>query len=567
MNRSRDQEGLDAHVHETRDGLRRAIGVQRGQHEVAGKCRLDGDFRGFKVANFAHQDNVGVLAQEGAQGRRKIQADLLLHLHLVHASQLEFNRVFGGHDVGIGLVQPRDGRVERVGFARSGRPGDQHHAVGLQNGLLELDQRLLLETELGHIQAEVFLVQQPEHDLLAPQRGQSGDAEIELLFLAADLHLQHDAAVLRQPLFADVELGHDLEPRSDGVLQFQRRIHDQLQNSVNAEADAEFLFVGLHVNVAGAALHRIGEHQVHQLDDGSFVGRLLQFPEFEFLLLVLHLNIGAFAGVVHRLHDLLELFFFGSPVGLIDALDDRAFRGHDRFDVKAGHELDIVHGKDVGGIHHGDGERSADAAERQNLIAFRGFEGNQLDHGGVDFKIRKIDGGHAVLAREKVGDILIREETQLHQRRGKPGVRLLLELGRLFQLLWGYDLFFDEQVTQPLRHISPVFPPSPSQCEAADFRGDQRRYFRTDTNCQPNGNSAKVTSVPVLRGTYRLCPLLTEFVPESRPMRRTATRQTMFFGAGVTTFTTGAQGHTGRIYLFDSWVEKNFPVYPCAPCG
>ena len=40
-----------------------------------------------------------------------------------------------------------------------------------------------------------------------------------------------------------------------------------------------------------------------------------------------------------------------------------------------------------------------DAAERQNLIAFRGFERNQLDDGGIDFKIRKIDGGHAVLAR------------------------------------------------------------------------------------------------------------------------------------------------------------------------
>src|SRR5208282_774462 len=443
--------------------------------------------------------------------------DLLLHLHLVHASQLELNRVFGGHDVGIRLVQPRNGRVERVGFARSGRPRDQHHAVRLQDGLLEFDQRLRLEAEFGHVEAQVFLVQQPEHDLLAPERGQSGDAEIELLFLAADLHLQHDPAVLRQSLFADVELGHDLEARSYGVLQFQRRIHDQLQNTVNTEADAKFFFVRLHVNVAGPALDRIGEHQVHELDNGSFVGRLLQFLEFEFLLFGLHLDVGAFAGIVHRLHDLLELGFFRSAVGLLDALDDGAFRGHDRFDVEAGHELDIVHGKDVGGVHHGDGERSADPAERQNLIAFRGFERNQLDHRGIDFKIRKIDGGHAVLAREKVGDILIREETQLHQRRGEPGVRLLLQLGRFFQLLWGYDLFFDEQVTQPLRHISPVFPPSPSPCEAADFRGDQRGYFRTDTNCQPNGNSAKVTSVPVLRGRCGLCPLLAAFVPESPP--------------------------------------------------
>src|SRR5208282_58376 len=165
-----------------------------------------------------------------------------------------------------------------------------------------------------------------------------------------------------------------------------------------------------------------------------------------------------------------------------------------------------------------------------------------------------INRGHAVLAREKVGDILIREETQLHQRRGEPGVRLLLELGRLVQLLWGYDLFFDEQVTQPLRHISPVFPPSPSRCEAADFWGDQRRYFRTDTNCQPNGNSAKVTSVPVLRGTCRLCPLLTEFVPESRRMTRITARQAMFFGAGHCSPHGELRGKQGKsIYLIVVW--------------
>ena len=268
---------------------------------------------------------------------------------------------------------------------------------------------------------------------------------------------------------------------------FSGGVHDRLQHAVNAEADAEFFFVGLDVNVAGATLHGVGEHQVHQFDDGSFVGRFFQFPEVELLLFGLHLDVGAVTCLVHRLHDLLELFFFRSAVGLVDSLENRAFRGHDRLNVEAGHELDIVHGKDVGGIDHGDGERSADAAERQNLIAFGGFERNQLDDGGIDFKIRKIDGGNAILAREKVGDILVGEETQLHQSRREAGVRLLLELGRLLQLLLGNDLFFDEQVTQPLRHISPVFPRSKGQCEAADFRGDQLDAFALTQIVNPMG--------------------------------------------------------------------------------
>ena len=57
---------------------------------------------------------------------------------------------------------------------------------------------------------------------------------------------------------------------------FMRRRHHVLQNAVHAEAHAIFLFVRLHVNVARAALYRVREDQVHQLDDRSFLGGFLQ---------------------------------------------------------------------------------------------------------------------------------------------------------------------------------------------------------------------------------------------------------------------------------------------------
>ncbi len=74
VDRSRNQEGLNAHVHQAGDRLRRAVGMQRGKHQVAGEGGLDGDFRGFKVADFADQDDVGILPQESAQRGRKVQA-------------------------------------------------------------------------------------------------------------------------------------------------------------------------------------------------------------------------------------------------------------------------------------------------------------------------------------------------------------------------------------------------------------------------------------------------------------------------------------------------------------
>ena len=291
------------------------------------------------------------------------------------------------------------------------------------------------------------------HDFFAPQRGQGADAEVELLLASAEVHLQHDAAVLRQALFADVELGHDLHARGDGVLQLERRRHDALQHAVNTEAHAEFFFVGLDVNVAGAALHRIGQDQVDQLDDGRFVGRSFQIGQLHLFFFGLQFDVG-FVHLRHRLHDLLEVFLLGGAVGLLDAFENRAFRGHHRLNVEAGHELDIVHGEDVGGIDHGDGQRSADAAQRQNLVTLGSFERNQLDDRGIDFKIGKIDGGNAVLPGEKVGDVLVGEEAQLDQGRAQATVALFLDLGRLLQLLWGDDLLFDEKITQPLRHTS-----------------------------------------------------------------------------------------------------------------
>ena len=122
--------------------------------------------------------------------------------------------------------------------------------------------------------------------------------------------------------------------------------------------------------------------------------------------------------------------------------------------------------KTLVGIDHGDGERRAHAAERKNLVALRGLKRNQLDDCRINFKVRKIDGGNAVLAGEKIGDVLVREEAQLHQGGAQAAALLLLDLGRLFQLLWGNDLLFDEKVTQPLRHTPDLLSTWVERCRA-----------------------------------------------------------------------------------------------------
>ena len=111
------QEGLDTHVHETADRLRSAIGVKRRQNQVSSQRGLDRDFRGLKVSNLTDEDRVGILTKEGPQCSREIQANRFLHLHLIHATELELDWILGGHDVGVRFVQERDRGIKCVRFS------------------------------------------------------------------------------------------------------------------------------------------------------------------------------------------------------------------------------------------------------------------------------------------------------------------------------------------------------------------------------------------------------------------------------------------------------------------
>src|SRR5690606_32724495 len=124
VDRRRDVEGLEPHVDQTRDRGGRVVRVQRGEHEVAGERRLDGDGSRFQVTDLTDHDDVRVLAQEGAQRRGEVQTDLGSDLHLVDAVQVVLDRVLGGHDVDLRGVDLGQGGVERGRLTRTGRAGD-----------------------------------------------------------------------------------------------------------------------------------------------------------------------------------------------------------------------------------------------------------------------------------------------------------------------------------------------------------------------------------------------------------------------------------------------------------
>ena len=159
-----------------------------------------------------------------------------------------------------------------------------------------------------------------------------------------------DAAVLGQALLGDVHLRENLDARRDGLLELRRRVHDLVEDAVDAVPHAIFAFVGLDVNVRRTALDRIRQDDVHEPDDGRFLALVDESFEVDRLLLGLLDDLEGGVGRVHDrhlLHDLFQLEGVRRPVVLVDGERERVLGRHDGLDVVPGHELDVVHGEHV----------------------------------------------------------------------------------------------------------------------------------------------------------------------------------------------------------------------------
>ena len=140
-------------------------------------------------------------------------------------------------------------------------------------------------------------------------------------------------------------------------------------------------------------------------------------------------------------------------VVLLQRVGDGLLRGHDRLDVVARHELDVVHGEHVGRVGHRQRQRGAGPAQGHDLVLLRRFRRDQLDHRGIDLEPAEIDGRHPVLAAQQRGDFLIAHEAQLHEVHRQLAAVGLLVAQSLLQLRRRDLLLLQEELTDSDRHV------------------------------------------------------------------------------------------------------------------
>ncbi len=289
--------------------------------------------------------------------------------------------------------------------------------------------------------------------------GRRRNAEVDVLGIPVVGKPDLDAAVLRQPLLRDVELRHDLDARRDRIAHLHRRRHDVVEDAVDAVADAEFLLVGLDVDVARALLNGRHQDDVDELDDRRLAPLFLERLGADLLHVREDLDVlGAHHHRRHFIHGLGGDFEGADAAdgggrgggGLLlrnrvitrDRVGHGGFRRNDRLDVVARHELDVVHGEHVRRIGHGDRQRRTRPAERNDLVFLSGLGGDELDDPGIDLELRQVDRGDAVLLAEQCGDLLVLDDPQVHEVEAElPPVGLLVVQGFL-ELLGSNPLLF-----------------------------------------------------------------------------------------------------------------------------
>ena len=272
-----------------------------------------------------------------------------------------------------GLVQDVEAGVERDRLAAAGRAGDEDHAVRPAD---RVQQRCLLVGLVAQrLDAELDArrIEDPHHDLLAEERRQRADAEVDRLGLR-----QHELhpAVLRHALFRDVELGDHLDPRRDLVLDHERRLRDLHQDAVEPVADAVELLVRLEVDVRDAGADRVEQDLLDVLDDR----RVLDLGAF---LVAAPARLSASWRSTSR-SSMVATSFSVAPeasTSLWIAGRELVVLDDDRLDDEVGLEPDFLQRLQVGRVGGGDEEPVAALVQRQNAPRLGNLEVDQVLRG------------------------------------------------------------------------------------------------------------------------------------------------------------------------------------------
>ena len=399
LERGGNEEWFHAHIDKPGDCAGRVIGVERGEDQVAGEGGLDGDLRGFQVARFANEDAVGVLPQEGAQAAREIETDAFVDRDLHDSVDVVFHRILGGEEFGIRLVDFAQARVERGGFARAGRTGDDDDAVGQLDHFPQCFFDALRHAEFVEVELDGRAVKNTQHHTLAKLGWQGGHTQIDPEGATFAHHAALDAAVLGQAALGDVEIGNDLDARNelagDRVVGLLVRFGEERpQGAVDAHADIHEFLERFEMDIARLRLNALVDEAVDDLGHVLrlfLLGKITRHPSREFTQLLFEF-LGAGARGQH-----------GGVVIFLDQLLDASDGGHADLEVLGQGKTKFGNIFRIERVTQRDKQRSLVVGYRQGAVQECATDGHAVAQAVFQDKVGQID----VVGPDRVGDGLV----------------------------------------------------------------------------------------------------------------------------------------------------------------
>ena len=209
-----------------------------------------------------------------------------------------------------------------------------------------------------------------------------------------------------------------------------------LEHAVDAVADPHLLFLGLEVDVGGAAVDGLLDHPVDHLDDRGVLAADAEVDR-RVLAQVVERRGGlgcAVRGSASASSSLLGRDGAVAEVGVLEALEqvlDVVGRGDRRADLVAGHDGDVVDGEDVGRVGHRDQQRAvADEGDRDGLVAADRRGRDELGGVGIDAVELEIDVVEAEALGDGAGELVVGERAVARPARARARSRSRVRAAR-----------------------------------------------------------------------------------------------------------------------------------------
>src|SRR5262249_23920465 len=148
---------LDAHVEKPTEYVDDVVGVNRREHQMPRKRRLNRDLSRFRIANLTHHDLVRVVPEDRSQTTGKGQALFLVDRDLRNPSELILDGILDRDDLVLDRFDFRQCCVKRRRLAGAGGPRDEDHTIRLADVLSEAPKLLLREAENVELQLRKLL--------------------------------------------------------------------------------------------------------------------------------------------------------------------------------------------------------------------------------------------------------------------------------------------------------------------------------------------------------------------------------------------------------------------------